>query len=235
MYNTDIPNREELPSTAKLIRSTIIAAVVALVLLVTVVMPAEYALDPTGVGRLLGLTEMGEIKEQLAEEAAADEAAQMVAVQSSTEQEAPEVKEPVVAEAVEEPALSPEAEVAPAAPEPAPAPAPETEIAEPQWQDEVRVVLTPGEGTEFKLTMEQGAVARFSWVSEGGPINYDTHGNGSGQSISYEKGRGVPADEGKLEAAFTGDHGWFFRNRNDNDITLVLRTSGDYGQLKKML
>ena len=145
MYNTDIPNREELPSTAKLVRSTIIAAIVALVLLVTVVMPAEYALDPTGAGRLLGLTEMGEIKEQLAEEAAADEAAQMVAVQSSTEREAPEVKEPVVAEAVKEPAPSPEAEVAPAEPEPAPAP----EVVEPQWQDEVRVVLTPGEGTEF--------------------------------------------------------------------------------------
>ena len=102
MYNTDIPNREELPSTAKLIRSTIIAAIVALVLLVTVVMPAEYALDPTGAGRLLGLTEMGEIKEQLAEEAAADEAAQMVAVNSSADQTAPEVSEPVMAEAVEE-------------------------------------------------------------------------------------------------------------------------------------
>ena len=229
MYNTDIPNREELPSTAKLIRSTIIAAVVALVLLVTVVMPAEYALDPTGAGRLLGLTEMGEIKEQLAEEAAADEAAQMVAVQSSADQTAPEVSEPVVAEAVEEPAPSSEAEVAPAEP------APEPEIVQPQWQDEVRVVLTPGEGTEFKLTMEEGAVARFSWVSEGGPINFDTHGDGGGQSISYEKGRGVPEDEGELEAAFTGNHGWFFRNRNDNDITLVLRTGGDYGQLKKML
>jgi hypothetical protein len=229
MYNTDIPNREELPSTAKLIRSTIIAAIVALVLLVTVVMPAEYALDPTGAGRLLGLTEMGEIKEQLAEEAAADEAAQMVAVQSSADQTAPEVSEPVVAEAVEEPAPSSEAEVAPAEP------APEPEIVQPQWQDEVRVVLTPGEGTEFKLTMEEGAVARFSWVSEGGPINFDTHGDGGGQSISYEKGRGVPEDEGELEAAFTGNHGWFFRNRNDNDITLVLRTGGDYGQLKKML
>ncbi len=134
MYNTDIPNREELPSTAKLVRSTIIAAIVALVLLVTVVMPAEYALDPTGAGRLLGLTEMGEIKEQLAEEAAADEAAQMVAVQSSVDQKTPEVKEPVVDEAVEEPSPSPEVEVAPAEP------APEPEIAEPQWQDEVRVV-----------------------------------------------------------------------------------------------
>lgn len=229
MYNTDIPNREELPSTAKLVRSTIIAAIVALVLLATVVMPAEYALDPTGAGRLLGLTEMGEIKEQLAEEAAADEAAQMVAVQSSVDQKAPEVKEPILVEAVEEPAPSPEAEVAPDEPEP------ESAITEPQWQDEVRVVLTPGEGTEFKLTMEEGSVARFSWVSEGGPINFDTHGDGGGQSISYEKGRGVPEDEGKLKAAFTGNHGWFFRNRNDNDITLMLRTGGDYGQLKKML
>jgi len=231
MYNTDIPNREALPSTAKLIRSTIIAAIVALVLLVTVVMPAEYALDPTGAGQLLGLTEMGEIKEQLAEEAAADAAAEMVAVQSSADQKTQEVSAPVVAEAIDEPAPSPEIETASAEPEPAT----EQEVAKPQWQDEVRVVLTPGQGTEFKLTMEEGAVARFSWVSEGGPINYDTHGNGSGQSISYEKGRGVPEDEGELEAAFTGDHGWFFRNRNDNEITLVLRTGGDYGQLKKVL
>ncbi len=202
MYNTDMPSRNELPSSAKLIRSTIIAAVVALVLLVTVVMPAEYALDPTGAGRVLGLTEMGEIKKQLEEEAAADEAA------------VPELESVTVTDAQE----------------PVPTPAVET-----QWQDVVRVVLTPGEGTEYKLTMEEGAVARFSWVSEGGPINYDTHGNGNGQSISYEKGRSVPEDEGELKAAFTGNHGWFFRNRNDNDIVLVLRTKGDYGALKKAM
>ena len=35
-------------------------------LLVTMVLPAEYGIDPTGVGRVLGLTEMGEIKQQLA-------------------------------------------------------------------------------------------------------------------------------------------------------------------------
>ncbi|MBC7185233.1 MAG: hypothetical protein H5U30_16875 [Marinobacter sp.] len=231
MYNTDIPKREELPSTAQLVRSTIVAAIVALVLLVTVVMPAEYALDPTGVGRLLGLTEMGEIKEQLAEEAAADAAAEMVAVPSSADQSPQEVAEPVVAKAIDQPAATPKTEVVSTEPKPVAEP----EAVEPTWQDEVRVVLTPGEGTEFKLTMDEGAVARFSWVSEGGPINYDTHGDGSGQSISYEKGRGVPEDEGKLVAAFTGNHGWFFRNRNDNDITLVLRTRGEYGELKKML
>lgn len=223
MYNTDRPNREELPSTAKLVRSTIIAAIVALVLLVTVVMPAEYALDPTGAGRVLGLTEMGEIKEQLAEEAAADAAAQMVALQTQIEAPAPASVEPAATTEA-----APEAEPAPE--EPAPATTNETE-----WKDEVRFVLTPGQGTEFKLTMNEGAIARFSWESEGGAVNFDTHGDGGGRSISYEKGRGVPEDEGELEAAFTGNHGWFFRNRNNNDVTLVLRTGGDYGELKKML
>lgn len=233
MYNSDMPSRSELPSTAKLIGSTIIAAIIALALLVTVVMPAEYALDPTGAGRWLGLTEMGEIKAQLAQEAADDEAAQMVPVQAVGAPGPTEAKAPAThTVAAPEPEHAQASQPAPATtPEPdAPAPA-----AEPEWQDEVRVVLAPGQGTEFKLTMEAGAVARFSWVSEGGPINYDTHGNGSGQSISYEKGRGVPQDEGQLEAAFTGKHGWFFRNRNDNDITLVLRTGGDYGELKKLL
>ena len=225
MYNTDMPSRAELPSTAKLIRSTIISAVVALVLLVTVVMPAEYAMDPTGVGRLLGLTEMGEIKQQLAEEAAADEAAQLAAVPAVTEERAPEPAAPM-----QQVASTPEPQIEPATAAPTPAAA-----AEPEWTDEVRFVLTPGEGTEFKLTMEEGAVASFHWVSEGGPVNFDTHGDGSGQSISYEKGRGVAEDEGELTAAFTGNHGWFFRNRNNGDVTMVLRTRGNYGELKRAM
>ena len=83
--------------------------------------------------------------------------------------------------------------------------------------------------------MQEGAVATFAWVSEGGPVYFDTHGDGNGNSISYEKGRGVPEDEGELEAAFTGNHGWFFRNRNDNDVIIVLRVGGEYGELVKAL
>jgi hypothetical protein len=70
MYNNDLPTRAELPSTIKLLQSTLVAAIVALVLLITTVMPSEFGIDPTGVGRLLGLKKMGEIKTQLAEEAA---------------------------------------------------------------------------------------------------------------------------------------------------------------------
>jgi hypothetical protein len=59
MYNSEIPSRAEQPSTRQLIRSTLIAAVSALVLLFTVVLPSEYGVDPSGIGRALGLTEMG--------------------------------------------------------------------------------------------------------------------------------------------------------------------------------
>ncbi|HBO3983117.1 hypothetical protein [Pseudomonas aeruginosa] len=56
MFNTKLSPLNELPSTAQLLRSTITAAIIACVLLVTMVMRSEYAIDPTGVGRALGLT-----------------------------------------------------------------------------------------------------------------------------------------------------------------------------------
>ena len=61
MFNADLPSRAELPTTAQLVRSTIIAIVAAVVILVAIVLPAEYAIDPTGIGRALKLTQMGEI------------------------------------------------------------------------------------------------------------------------------------------------------------------------------
>ncbi|MCG8694791.1 MAG: transmembrane anchor protein, partial [Minwuiales bacterium] len=83
--------------------------------------------------------------------------------------------------------------------------------------------------------MDKGAQARFEWTANGGLLNYDTHGDGGGQSISYEKGRGVPGDEGLLVAAFDGNHGWFWRNRTKQDVTLTLRTNGAYRDLKRVL
>lgn len=72
MHNAPQPRPEDLPSKAQLLRSSILAAIGAVVILVTVYLPAEHAIDPTGLGRVLGLTEMGEIKHELAEEAARD-------------------------------------------------------------------------------------------------------------------------------------------------------------------
>lgn len=61
----------EVPTARQLVRSTLYAVVIAGALLVTCVLPAEYGIDPTGIGRRIGLTQMGETKRALAEEAAA--------------------------------------------------------------------------------------------------------------------------------------------------------------------
>ena len=49
----------------------LIAVVVASAIVVCAVLPAEYGIDPTGVGRLLGLTQMGKLKVVMAQEEAA--------------------------------------------------------------------------------------------------------------------------------------------------------------------
>ena len=48
-------------------------------------------------------------------------------------------------------------------------------------------------------------------------------------------GRGVASDDGVLEAAFNGSHGWFWRNRGDAPVTITLRTAGDYAQIKRVM
>jgi hypothetical protein len=70
--NTAPPEAATPPSTRRFVRSLAIVVLVAAAIIVTTVLPAELGRDPTGVGALLGLKEMGEIKMQLAAEAAAD-------------------------------------------------------------------------------------------------------------------------------------------------------------------
>ena len=79
--------------------------------------------------------------------------------------------------------------------------------------------------------MSEGARAEFEWTANGAVLNYDTHGDGSGQNVTYERGRGVPEQSGELIAAFTGNHGWFWRNRTDAPVTFILRTRGDYDRM----
>lgn len=68
--NTAANASDALPTTRTLLRTTAIAAAIAAVLVVGIIMPAEYGVDPTGVGRVLGLTQMGKLKLELMKEEA---------------------------------------------------------------------------------------------------------------------------------------------------------------------
>ena len=205
MFNANKPDASELPSTGKLLKSTGIAVAVASALLVTVVLPAEYGVDPTRVGSLLGLTEMGRIKMQLAAEAEAEEA---------NVQPAP---------------------VAPAAVAAAPTTGGASETAPGVRTDETVLTLAPDQGAEIKLVMEEGARVAFTWTSSGGAVNFDTHADRPGTPYhGYGKGTEQRV-EGELVAAFTGSHGWFWRNRTGAPVTITLRTSGAYSEVKRVV
>ena len=62
MTKFNLPERAELPTSHQLNRATLLAIGVAGAILVTTILPAEYGIDPTGIGGVLGLTPMGEMK-----------------------------------------------------------------------------------------------------------------------------------------------------------------------------
>jgi hypothetical protein len=206
MFNAEKPSLDELPSSKQLLRSTVIAGASAVAILVTVVLPAEYGIDPTGVGRAIGLAEMGEIKTQLAEEAEAD---RLMDEQSSLLDDvlglfvgAAYAEEASTAEAVQE------------------------------WRDETTFTLAPGDSAEWKLVMDKGQTAEYRMLVEGGRVNFDLHGHGGGNSVTYEKGRGSAGSEGEIVAEFDGEHGWFWRNRDKSDVTVTVQVRGEYAEFK---
>lgn len=206
MNNAPKPNLEDLPTKAQLFRSSVIAGIGAVVILVTVYLPAEHAIDPTGVGRVLGLTEMGEIKLELAAEAEADRLLdeQLGQDQSSSVLDAVFGLFVGTAHAQE---------------------------AQEVWRDEVTFTLEPGASAEVKMTMEAGNMAEYAWTATGGRVNFDLHAHGGGESIDYERGRGETAGEGNIEAPFAGNHGWFWRNRDSTAITITIQLRGDYSEI----
>jgi hypothetical protein len=218
MYNSDIPTRAELPTSAQLIKSTLIAILAAAVILVTIVLPAEKAIDLTGIGRLLKLTEVGEIKLQLAAEAAADRAKDQKPQTPATDKKtglmnsiaslfgigSANATEPV-------------------------------KTAQASRKDTLTIVLKPTEGAEWKMTMAKGAQVKFTWNVTGGVVNYDMHSSpaGGGKEESYKTERGLTTSTGVITAAFGGTHGWFWRNRGNTAVTLTLEVEGAFADLKK--
>lgn len=199
MYNSNPPAKTDLPSTGKLIKSTILAAAVAGVLLVTVVMPAEYGIDPTGIGKVTGLKKMGEIKTSLTKDAALALNNQQESQQTVVETtEVKQVQNQTVKTSVQ--------------------------------THEKTITLIPDAWTEIKLKMEEGASANYIWFTDGGRASYDTHGDSKSLDINYHgynKGS-KKQDEGVLTAKFTGNHGWYWRNRTNKTITITLKTNGTY-------
>ena len=200
MFNTHKPLENDLPTSSQLSKATMVAIGAGCALLILVVLPAEYGTDPTGVGELLGLKKMGEIKTRMKQDFLKENQV---------------FKENIGAK--DELMVKPETGK--------------------ENQDVMEFVIPPDEAIEIKLEMKKGSIAKYKWTTQNGGLNYNLHGdghNGSQRSISYKKGRMTSSDSGEFKSEFDGYHGWFWRNRNNESVTVTLETIGDYILIKQM-
>lgn len=207
MNNNNKPSNSDLPSVGKLIKSTVVAITLAAIILVAAVLPAEYGIDPTGIGNILGLTKMGEIKVSLANDAAAEN------VKAGAQKPAAKKVAKPVAKVVEKAA--------------------ETQAKAPVMTDSITLSLNPNQGREVKVKMVKGGQVSYKWKTSNGRANFDVHGDSAKHQIdyfNYSKGSSE-SSEGVLEAEFDGKHGWFWRNRTGKPMTITLEVEGEFTEM----
>jgi hypothetical protein len=186
---------------------------VAAVVLVTAVLPAEYGIDPTGIGRVLGFTELSSqptrtltIKDVLGGN------------ETVREVEIPAFNEPV----------------------PLPNPAVHQAEDRPIETRTVRLTLERDQQTEIKTVLRASKVIAYTWKTDGGLVYCDMHGHDpeAGQDffVRYrEDAEGTTEATGSLVAPFDGEHGWYWLNLHDGPVTITLTVAGffddivDYG------
>ena len=100
----------------------------------------------------------------------------------------------------------------------------------------MQVTLAPNQGTEIKVVLEKGKSVAYTWWTDGGKANFDVHGDSEEQKIEYHNySKGAEQrQEGVIVAAFNGQHGWFWRNRTSQTITVTLQTVGEYTEIKHL-
>lgn len=194
MSDTPTLNRDNLPSSGSLIKATVGSAVVAGALFVTAVLPAEFGIDPTGLGQAMGLDKLNQSKGETSQSVLEQAQAEPLETQVSTLLKA---------------ANSPRS-------------------------DTVKIALMPGQGAEIKSRMNPGDSFVFNWTVEGGTVSFDMHGerpNANGAFTSYWLGDNQHEASGTFSAPFTGTHGWYWENKGDAPVTVVLKTHGFYADL----
>lgn len=161
-----------------LIKATVIAFVVAIVALVLFILPAEYNIDPTGIGEKLGLTVFNQ--------------------QSNSEN----TSNPAIANTSSD-----------------------------GNDDTVVLTIPAGRGIEYKLNMQQFQKVTYEWLTDGGDVYVDLHGEPQGDTTGYFESYTIATSDemkGSFTAPFAGSHGWYWKNTSEQDIDIQLIFSGDY-------
>jgi hypothetical protein len=204
MTNATTQPGDEPPSGFRLAKSLALAIIGAIAALVLFILPAEYGIDLTGVGRVTGLTALTESGRtiEIVDVIGGNEAVREV--------ELPDYGEPI----------------------PLPNPAVFQEAAAPAKTQTVTVTIPPEAETEIKTVLQTAKVIVYSWRVDRGTIYSDFHGHdpdaGDSSFVRYKEHQEGSGDNGSLVAPFAGEHGWYWLNYNDYPVTVTLELTGYY-------
>jgi hypothetical protein len=102
--------------------------------------------------------------------------------------------------------------------------------------DEMTLTLAPGEGAEVKALIRKGGQFVFNWsTTDGAPVKADMHGEPENakpnEFTTYWKEPQQSKGQGSFTAGFDGIHGWFWRNKGTQPVTIKVQVSGFHEKL----
>jgi len=201
---------QQILNKKQLLKATLVAIVLGALVLVTAVLPAEYGIDPTGVGKTLGFSKLYIEND--------DDTSETLTI---TDENRPVIR-------LEKAGSGPDVAV----PSEAFLPAPDTQYSE--RTDEVTVSVPAGKGIEYKINVLKYGKVKYEWLTNSGVLYFDFHGEVKQkikpEQVYFESYTIAYSNNmvGTFLAPFEGKHGWYFRNSSDKDITVNLRLKGQY-------
>ena len=209
------PQSPALPSTARLVRATLVSILVAAVILVTTVLPAEYGIDPTGIGARLGLDALQPAVDEPAASAESPPAAPVPRASTDTTEANTALAAKAAAAFGANAGQSLDAAAFSASP---------GELR----TDTFSVTLEPGKGAEVKSALKAGDGLVFKWTASA-DVAVDMHGEAAGAKgiwTSYAVEAAQREAAGTFVAAFDGTHGWYWQNRGTEAVTVEIVVTG---------
>ncbi len=216
------PSSQPHPTTPQLLKATLAAAVAAGLILITTVLPAEYGIDPTGIGQRLGLGVLAPEQTTEAPAPAAAPAAEAAATTTVAAASADHAE--IAARAAEAFGRHPGQRFDTAALSP---------NAATYRSDRMTLTLAPGKGAEVKAALKAGDGLVFRWKASG-DVALDMHGEAPGAKgtwTSYAVEAAQREGAGTFVAPFDGTHGWYWLNRGDAPVTVEIEAAGSLEKL----
>lgn len=198
--------------TKKIVKATVVALIIGAIILITSVLPAEYGIDPTGIGKSLGFTKLHH---------QVDNTDATLPIEMTAPQPQRLLK-------LEQGGSSPDIPI----PAEANTPAPEKQLAE--REDSILFNLPAGEGLEYKINMLKYGRVKYEWTTGKGTVFFDFHGEvkekNPTDNVYFESYTVAYSNNmiGNFLSPYEGKHGWYFKNKSETDILITIRLKGQY-------